>query len=247
MPAWAADFVRASTSPGPPPQKLDRQSAPELELAIDFESLPPIDRREADALAPHPLHRRLAACDQQFAQLRVRAVFGDATHVVKKLCLGIGAEIGVGDFLGGKIRHQRLEVVDTVVNAAKGAGGEAAVATGLRRRRALEHKDGCAAFGRRQRGTQRSVTGANDHDIARLREGVRHLVFGPILPASCRLAERPAPSSAPGGEGRQGISVMLGATKMQGRPTQSGGCPRALLAKVGLHCWVGAASAELRS
>ena len=198
MPAWAADFVRASTSPGPPPQDFDRQSAPELELAVDFESLPPIDRREADALAPHPLHRRLAACDQQFAQLRVRAVFGDATHVVEKLCLGIGAEIGVGDFLGGKIRHQRLEVVDTVVNAAKGAGGEAAVATGLRRRGALEHKYGCSAFGRRQRGTQRGVTGANDHDIARFREGVRHQLVCPVRSVSRHLQRHLAAPAPPG-------------------------------------------------
>ncbi len=202
MPAWAADFVRASTSPGPPPQDFDRQSAPELELAIDFESLPPIDRREADALAPHPLHRRLAACDQQFAQLRVRAVFGDATHVVKKLCLGIGAKIGVGDFLGGKIRHQRLEVVDTVVNAAKGAGGEAAVATGLRRRGALEHKYGRSALGRRQGGTQRRVTGANDHDIARLREGVRHQLVCPVACVSRHATALAAPAPPGAAAGR---------------------------------------------
>ena len=55
------DETRATT-PG-----LNGKATPEFEFSVDFISLPSVDRNKADALALHPSHRVLAACDQQFA------------------------------------------------------------------------------------------------------------------------------------------------------------------------------------
>ena len=78
---------------------FDRQATPELEFSVDLVGLPAVNRDEADALASHPAHRVLAARDQEFAQIRIGAILGDAAHIVEEFVLGISAEVGVGDFL----------------------------------------------------------------------------------------------------------------------------------------------------
>ena len=165
---------------------LDGEAAPELEPAVDLERLPAPDRREAHALAPHPAQRRPALLHQHLDQLRIGAVLGDAVHVVEELVLGIGAEVGLGDLLLGQVGHQGLQVVDAVVDAAHGAGREAAVAAGLVLRRALEHEHGDAMLRRRQRRTQGGIAPTNDHHI---RRGWKHACQLLVLVQAPRLHE----------------------------------------------------------
>ena len=90
---------------------LDGEPAPELELAVDLERLPAVDRREADALAAHPQQRLEALLDQDLGQVGVAAVLRDAPHVVEELLLGVGAEVGARDLLVGQVGHQTAQVV----------------------------------------------------------------------------------------------------------------------------------------
>src|SRR5262249_41840849 len=109
---------------------FDGEAAPELEFAVHLERLPTPDGREPHALGAHPAQRLAALPDQHFGQLRIGAVLGDAIHIVEELILGIGAKVGLGDLLLGQIGHERPEVVNAVIDAAHGAGREAAVAAG---------------------------------------------------------------------------------------------------------------------
>ena len=117
-----------------------REAAPELELAVDQIGLAAPDRVELHALAVQPAHRVARAADQAVAQVAVGAVLRDAEHVVVELVLGVGAEVGAVDLVLGQVRHDRLEVVDAVVDAAERAGGEARVAAHQLLRRALDHQ-----------------------------------------------------------------------------------------------------------
>ena len=112
-----------------------------------------------------PPHRVLAARDQQLAEIGIGAIFGHPAHVVEELVPGVGAEIRVGDFILGEIGHQRLEIIDAVIDAAERPGGEPAVAAGLRFRCALEHEHGDAMLGRRERRAERGIAGADHDDI----------------------------------------------------------------------------------
>src|SRR5260370_36517885 len=67
---------------------LDRETAPELEPAIDFEGLPSVDRHEADALAAHPGHRVEAARAESRGDSRRGATFRDAAEAVGELVSG---------------------------------------------------------------------------------------------------------------------------------------------------------------
>ena len=161
----ARDLGQRIDQPGPATHGLHREPAPELEHAADLVGLPSPDRHEAHALVAQPQHGRLAALDQDLAQVGIGAVFGDAAHVVEEFLLGVGAEVGFGDLLVGQVRHQRAQIVDAVIDAAERAGGEPAVAAGLVLRRALQHQHRDALLGRRQRGAKRRIAGANDDDI----------------------------------------------------------------------------------
>src|SRR5262249_24108847 len=97
-------------------------------------------------------------------------VFGHAAHVVKKLVLRVGSEIGIGNFLVAEVRHQCPQVVDAVVDAPKCAGRESAVSARFLLRRAFEHQDGNAVLGSGVCGTECGIAGANDYDIGGARE-----------------------------------------------------------------------------
>ena len=145
--------------------RLDRQPAPELELAVDLEGLASVDRDEAHALVAHPAERIEASGDQELDQIGIGAVLRHPRHVVEKLLLGVGAEIGGCDLLFGQIRHQCLDVLDAVVNDPNRAGGEPAVAAGFVLRRRFQHQHRGALFLRRQRRAEGRVAAAHNNDI----------------------------------------------------------------------------------
>ena len=89
----------------------------------------------------------------------------DPRHVVVKLIGRIGAEIGGFDFGGREIRHQRLDVVDAVIDDADRTCGETAIAAGFVFRRRLAHDDFGALFLGRQRRAKRRIAGADDDHI----------------------------------------------------------------------------------
>src|SRR5436190_791458 len=72
---------------------VQREPAPERELAVDLVGLAAEAGLQLHALADHPLRSFAAAAHQNLAQLRIGAIFGDLEHVVEELLLGIGAEI----------------------------------------------------------------------------------------------------------------------------------------------------------
>ena len=123
-----------------------REAAPELELAVDQIGLAAPDRVELHALAVQPAHRVARAADQAVAEFAVGAVLRDAEHVVVELVLGVGAEVGAVDLVLGQVRHDRLEIVDAVIDAAERAGGEARIAAHQFLRRALDHQHLGALF-----------------------------------------------------------------------------------------------------
>ncbi len=173
-PFFLAIVVCASISPGAAAPRFHREAAPELELAVDLVGLPAVDRDEPDALFLHPEHRVLAARDKDFAQVGIGPVFRHAAHVVEKLVLRVSAEIGIGDLLVGEVRHQRAQVVDAVVDASERAGRKSAVAAGFLLRRTFEHQNGNPMLGGGVCGAERSIAGADDHDVGGAGEfGVR--------------------------------------------------------------------------
>ena len=70
------------------------EAAPELELAVDLERLPAVDRDEAHALLAHPVERVEALRDQKLDEIGIGAVLRHPRHVVEELVRGVGAEIG---------------------------------------------------------------------------------------------------------------------------------------------------------
>src|SRR5205807_5477633 len=67
----ARDLAPGGDQAGAAAPTLDREAAPEFELAVHFERLPTVDRRKLDALAAHPAHRLSAFLDQQLGEIRV--------------------------------------------------------------------------------------------------------------------------------------------------------------------------------
>ena len=147
---------------------FDGQPAPELELAVDLERLPAVDRNEPDAFLAQPVQRIETARDQKLDQIGIGAVLRHPRHVVEELVGRVGAEIRGIDFRWRQVGHQRLDVVDAVIDDADRAGGEAAVAAGLVLRRRLEHQHLGALLLRRQRRAERRIAGADDDHIRNL-------------------------------------------------------------------------------
>ena len=164
-------LVQRLDEPGSAARGLDREPAPELELAADLERLAAVDRHEADALAAHPFERRMAAAHQQLDQIGIAAVLRHAGQIVEILVLAVGAEVRGAFLLLGEIRDQLREIIDRVVGDADGARREGGIAAPLRNRRALEHEHAGAGFARGERRAERGIAGA-DHDHVRFIHGV---------------------------------------------------------------------------
>ena len=176
-PFFLAAAVRPSTSPGPPPTDSTVSPPQNLNLPSTLKAWrPKIGAKRMPLARIHSMVSRLRVTSS-LAQLGVGAVLGDAAHVVEELLLGVGAEIGVLDLLVGQVGHQPPEVLDAVVDAAEGAGGEAAVAAGFGLRRPLEHEHRDLALGRGERRAEGGVAGADHHDIAGCRQLAGHVPY----------------------------------------------------------------------
>ncbi len=150
---------------GPSPVGRQRRAAPELEAAVGLVGLAAVVGLELHAVGVHPAHHRVAVAHQDFAQVGVGAVQGDARHVVEEICFGVRAEIGVRNFIGGEVTGQGNDVVHTVVGEAHLAVGVGGVATAFGHRCALQQQHAGALFARGYGGTQRGVAAAHDHHI----------------------------------------------------------------------------------
>src|SRR5690606_9228432 len=150
--------------------RLHRQSAPELELAVDPERLPAVDGLETNAFFAHPAHRLAAARYEHLRQLGIGPVLGHAAHVIEELLLGVRAEIRVGDLLFAEIRHEDLEILDAVIDATDRARRKAAVAAGLGLRRALQNQHRNTLLGSRESGAKGGVSPTDYDDITLLRQ-----------------------------------------------------------------------------
>ena len=149
---------------GPAADGFDGQPAPKFEFAVDLERLAAVDRNEANAFLAHPVQRIEALGNQKLDQIGIGAILRNARHVVEELVGGIGAEIRGLDFRRREVGHQRLDVVDAVIDDADRARGEAAVAAGFVLGRRFAHDDLGALLLRRQRRAERRIAGAdNDH------------------------------------------------------------------------------------
>ncbi len=168
MPRFLAELGEHGDQPQPATDGFDREPAPELELAVDLECLPAVDRNKPHALLAHPVERVEALGDQQLDQIGIGAVLGNARHVVEELIGGVGAKIRGLDFGRREIGHQRLDVVDAVIDDADRTCGEAAVAAGFVLRRRLAHHHLGALLLRRQRRTERRIAGADNNHIRNL-------------------------------------------------------------------------------
>ena len=148
----------------PAAHRLEREAAPELELAADVEGLPAPGCGEAHAFLAHPHHRGMALLDQDLGEVGIAAVLGEARHVVEELLFGVGAEVGARHFLFGEV-DQRPQVVDAVVDDAHQAGGEAGIAAGLFLGGPLEYQHLLCSFLGRERRAQRGIAAANHDDV----------------------------------------------------------------------------------
>ena len=150
---------------------LDGQTAPELEPAVDLESLAAVDGDEAQALGTHPDHGGKALLDQRLAEIRIGPEAGHAEHVVEEIVFGIDAEVGVGDFILAEVGHHLLQVFDAVVDEADRPGGEPAIAASLGFGRAFQDGDAGALLLCRQCRAHGGIAGADhNHVIAVLHE-----------------------------------------------------------------------------
>src|SRR5205085_6002508 len=75
-----------------------------------------------------------------------------------------GAEIGTRDLFVGEVGHDGAEIVDAIVDAADGAGGESRIAAAFFLGRALQHRHVRALLARREGGAEGGVAGADDDD-----------------------------------------------------------------------------------
>ena len=98
---------------------VQREPAPELELAVDLVGLPAEPGLQLHALAMHPGRRLEAVAHEDLAQVLVGAVLRQLEHVVEILLFGVGAEVDVREVL---VRHRRQDL-EQVLDAANRRSG----------------------------------------------------------------------------------------------------------------------------
>ena len=144
---------------------VQREPAPELELAVDLVGLPAEPWLQLHALAMHPGRGFEAVADQYLAQILIGAVLRQLEHVVEILLFGVAAEVDVREVL---IRHRRQDleqVLDAGIGEAEGAAGEMRIAAALFERRRLQHQDARAVLAGGDCGAERGIAGADDKHV----------------------------------------------------------------------------------
>ncbi len=152
-------------------EDVARQAAPELELSVDLECLPPKRRLKSHAMPTQPQSGFEAVADQHLGQFGVAAVLGQPAHVVEVLAFGVAAEVDGGEIEVGDVGRQLQQLIDTGVFEAECAAGESRVAAACLLRRGLDHRDRRARLVRRQCRIGRGIAGT-DHqhvDVAEIR------------------------------------------------------------------------------
>ena len=91
---------------------VQREAAPELELAVDLVGLPSEARLQLHALPRHPLGGVETAAHQDFGEIGIGAVLGQREQVVEELLFGVGAEVDVLEILLRQRRQHGDEIVD---------------------------------------------------------------------------------------------------------------------------------------
>ena len=164
----AGFFRRAmswSTRPRPPPTAANVAPPQNVNLPSTLKAWRPNCGRKRTPCSRMPVHRGVALLDQDFAQIRIRAVLRDPRHVVEEGLLGVAAEIA-RHLIRRQIGRQRADILRAVVDEAHQPFGERAIAAALFLRRAFQQQDIRAFLARRQRGAQRCVSSAdNDHIV----------------------------------------------------------------------------------
>ena len=147
---------------------VQREAAPELELAVDLVGLPAQARLQLHALTHHPFRGVEAAAHQDFGEIGIGPVLGQGEQVVEELLLRIGAEVDVLEIFAGERRQHRDEIVDAREREPKRAAGEMRVAAALLKRGGFEHQHARAVLVRRDRGAQGRVAGPDNEDVGLL-------------------------------------------------------------------------------
>ena len=110
------------------------------------------------------MHRFQALGDEHFREFRIASKLRQAEQIVVELVGGVGAEIGVANFLLGQIDNG-FQVFQPLMGEADRARRVAAVAAGFLGRRAFQHQDLDAVFRRRQGRAEGGVSRANDDNV----------------------------------------------------------------------------------
>ena len=120
---------------------LQGEAAPEAVAPIDLERLAAVQRHEANSLITHPAQGGATAAHQQVHHAGIGAAAGDTMHVLAKLSLWVGAEVGGRELVFTELRSDLEQLLDASVGEAHCAHGEVAVAAVLTSSTALEHGD----------------------------------------------------------------------------------------------------------
>ena len=161
---------------------MQREPPPELELSVDLVSLTAEPWLQLHTLLRHPFGGGEAAAHQNFAQVRIGAIFGHLEHVVEELLLAVGPEIDVREVFIGKRRQDRGQILDAVIGETERAAGEMRVAAPLLQGSGFEDEHAGAVLMRRDRGAKRGVAGSHHEHVRPLaREIDRWHDFQPDL------------------------------------------------------------------
>ncbi len=147
---------------------VQREPAPELELAVHLVGLPAEAGLQLHALAMHPGGGFEAVADQDFAEVLVGAVLRQLEHVVEILLFGVAAEVDVREVV---VRHrgQHLEqVLDAGIGEAERAAGEMRIAAALLERGRFQHQHARAVLAGGDRSAERGIAGADHKHVGPL-------------------------------------------------------------------------------
>jgi hypothetical protein len=144
---------------------VQRQTAPELEFAVDLIGLPSETRLQLHALPDDPLRRLETPADEDFQEIGIGAKLRQGEQVIEKLLLRIGSKIDVREIFLRQRRQHGDEIIHPRKCEAESAAGEMRIAAALLERRSFKHEDARSILVRRDGGTQGRIAGPDDEDV----------------------------------------------------------------------------------